>query len=83
MYFLSLKSLTAAFSFDNSVGTLSKSIPRKSAMFVTLMSSDSGLLSDLFILKPLLGVSFRRVFPFSLQSLAFSFSRGQWLNLRS
>ena len=55
-YFLSLLMLTAAFSFDNSVGTFSKSIPRKSARFVTLMSSDSGLLSDLFVLKPVLGV---------------------------
>ena len=66
VYFLAFLLLTAAFSVDSSVGTFSESIPRKSARFVTLMSTDSGLLYDLFVLKPLLGVSFQRVFPFSL-----------------
>ena len=47
------------------------------------MPTDSGLVSDLFALKPLLGVSFQRAFPFSLQSLVFCFSRRRWLNRAS
>ena len=83
VYFLAFLLLTAAFSVDSSIGTFSESIPGKSARFLTLMSADSSLLSDLFVLKPLLVVSFRTIFPFSLRSLVFGFSRRRRLNLAS
>lgn len=50
VYFLTFLLLSAALSFGSNVGTFSESITRKSAtvqLVLTLMSDDSGLLSDL------------------------------------
>ena len=83
VYFSTFLLLTAAFNVDSSVGTFSESIPRKADRFLTLISADSGWFCDLLVLKPLLGVPFRTVFPFSLRSLVFCFPRRRWLNLVS
>ena len=67
MYFSTFLLLTAAFNVDSSVGTFSESIPRKADRLLTLISADSGWFCNLLVLEPLLGVSFRTVFPFTLR----------------
>ena len=71
VYFLAFSLLTAAFSVDSSVGTFSESIPGKSARFLTLMSADSSLLSDLFVSKSLF--VFSENFSFLLTELGLWF----------
>ena len=74
VYFSTSLLFTTSFNVDSSVGTFSASIPSIAARFFTLMSADSGLGLDL-LFKPLSGVPFRRVLPFSLRNLIFCFSR--------
>ena len=70
MYFSTSLLFTISFNVDSSVDTFSESIPSIAAWLFTLMSADSGLGLDLFF-KPLSGVPFCGVFPFSFQSLFF------------